>query len=134
MSHDPTALLRVLRRWPKAARTNPPALLRRKRDEIRESNPRHSIAFHSFNHRIEDLTQLQQCREVDLRVRGYRAPRSQITAELEDYNLTYLNFEWLASSASSFGFQSCKLENGLIKIPIDLDAYPLFTGAVSYEK
>jgi glycosyltransferase involved in cell wall biosynthesis len=108
-------------------------LLERKQSEIRASNPRHSIAFHSFNHHIEDLTQLQQCREVDLRVRGYRPPRSRITAELKDYNLTFLNFEWLASSASSLGFDTCKLENGLVKIPIDLDDHPLFTGAVDYE-
>jgi glycosyltransferase involved in cell wall biosynthesis len=109
-------------------------LLERKRSEIWASNPRHSIAFHSFNHRIENLTQLQRCREVDLRVRGYRPPRSKITAELKDYNLTFLNFEWLASSAFSLGFDSCKLENGLVKIPIDRDDYPLFTGAVGYEQ
>ena len=109
------------------------SLLERTRSQIRAFNPRHSISFHSFNHRIEDLTQLQRCREVDLRVRGYRPPRSTITAELEDCNLTYFNFEWLASSAFSFGFHSCRLENGLIKIPIDLDDYPLFTGAVGYE-
>jgi glycosyltransferase involved in cell wall biosynthesis len=108
-------------------------LLGRKRSEIWASNPRHSIAFHSFDHRIEDLNQLRRCREVDLRVRGYRPPRSRITAELNDYNLTFLNFEWLASSAFSLGFDRCKLENGLIKIPIDVDDYPLFTGAVGYE-
>jgi glycosyltransferase involved in cell wall biosynthesis len=109
-------------------------LLGRKQSEIWASNPRHSIAFHSFNHRIEDLTQLQRCREVDLRVRGYRPPRSRMTAELKDYNLTFLNFEWLASSVFSLGFDRCKLENGLVKIPIDLDDYPLFTGAVGYEQ
>jgi len=108
-------------------------LLGRKRTEICASNPRHSIAFHSFDHRIEDFNQLQQCRQVDLRVRGYRAPRSRITAELNDYELTFFNFEWLASSAFSLGFDSCKLENGLIKIPIDVDDYPLFTGAVGYD-
>jgi glycosyltransferase involved in cell wall biosynthesis len=107
-------------------------LLGRKRNEIQASNPRHSIAFHSFDHRIEDLTQLQRCREVDLRVRGYRPPRSRITAELNDYDLTFFNFEWLASSAFSLGFDSCKLENGLIKIPIDADDYQLFTGAIGY--
>jgi glycosyltransferase involved in cell wall biosynthesis len=110
------------------------ALLGRKRNEISVHNPKHSIAFHSFNHCIEDLTQLRRCREVDLRVRGYRPPRSRITAELEDYNLTYFNFEWLASSASSLGFNNCRLENGLIKIPIDLDDYPLFTGANGYDE
>ena len=108
-------------------------LLARKKEIIEASNPQHSIAFHSFNHHLDDLTQLRQCRDVDLRVRGYRPPRSNISAELTDYNLTFLNFEWLASSASSLGFDACKLENGLVKIPIDLDDYPLFTGAVDYE-
>ena len=108
-------------------------LLARKQKIIEASNPRHSIAFHSFNHRLEDGTQLRQCRDVDLRVRGYRPPRSRMTAELTDYNLTFLNFEWLASSASSLGFRECRIENGLIKIPIALDDYPLFTGAADYE-
>ena len=108
-------------------------LLARKKEIIEASNRNHSIAFHSFNHHLDDLTQLRQCRDVDLRVRGYRPPRSKITAELTDYNLTFLNFEWLASSASSLGFDACKLENGLVKIPIDLDDYPLFAGAVDYE-
>ena len=89
------------------------SLLAQKKRKIQLSNPRHSIAFHSFNHRLDDLTQLHQCRNVDLRVRGYRPPRSTITAELTDYNLTFLNFEWLASSAYSLGFDRCKLENGL---------------------
>ena len=109
------------------------SLLARKKKTIQASNPRHSIAFHSFNHRLEDLKQLDQCRNVDLRVRGYRPPRSRITAELTDYNLTFSNFEWFASSAYSFGFDRCKLENGLVKIPIDLDDHPLFTGQVGYE-
>ena len=107
-------------------------LLARKKKIIEASNPQHSIAFHSFNHRLDDTRQLHQCREVDLRVRGYRPPRSRITVELTDYNLTFSNFEWLASSASSLGFDECKLENGLVKIPIALDDYPLFTGAVDY--
>jgi hypothetical protein len=109
-------------------------LLERKRSEIWASNPRHSIAFHSFDHHLENLTQLRQCREVDLRVRGYRPPRSRITAELTDSNLTFLNFEWLACSAYHLGFDECKLENGLVKIPIVLDDHPLFTGASRYDQ
>ena len=31
------------------------SLLARKKKTIQASNPRHSIAFHSFNHRLEDL-------------------------------------------------------------------------------
>lgn len=108
-------------------------LLARKRQIIEASNPRHSIAFHSFNHSLNDMTQLRQCRDVDLRVRGYRPPRSRITAELSDYNLTFWNFEWLASSVFSLGSEACRIENGLVKIPIAIDDYPLFTRAVDYQ-
>jgi len=109
-------------------------LLEQKRSEILGSNPEHSIGFHSFDHRIGDLDQLRQCRQVDLRVKGYRPARSKLTAGLADYNLTQLNFEWLACSAHDFGFDACKLENGLVKIPIAVDDYPLFTGTVRYDQ
>jgi hypothetical protein len=103
-------------------------LFTRKVDQIRASNPKHSIGFHSFNHDLADLTQLSQCRRVDLRVRGYRPPQSRITSELSDYNLTKLNFEWFACGARSLGYAGCHLENGIAKIPIHLDDYPLFLG------
>jgi hypothetical protein len=109
-------------------------LLERKRTEILASNPQHSIGFHSFDHRLKDLNQLRQCREIDLSVKGYRPPRSELTAELTDYNLTRLNFEWLACSAHCLGFDVCELENGLVKIPVAVDDYPLFTGAVGYDQ
>ena len=44
--------------------------LDRKRREIIASNPCHAIGFHSFNHDLGNMTQLRQCREVDLRIRG----------------------------------------------------------------
>lgn len=103
-------------------------LLKQKRDEVIASDSRHSIGFHSFNHNIDDLTQLELCREVDLRVKGYRPPQSKITAELSDYRLTMLNFEWVASSAQTLSFDDCRLQNGIVKIPIRLDDYPLFLG------
>jgi hypothetical protein len=109
-------------------------LFERKRTEILASNPQHSIGFHSFDHRINDLNQLPQCRNIDLRVKGYRPPRSDLTAELTDYNLTRLNFEWFACSAHRLGFDAYQLENGLVKIPIALDDYPLFTGTVGYDQ
>src|SRR5262249_48637105 len=92
-----------------------------KRDVIRAANSAHGLAFHSYNHDLADLSQLEQCRNVDLRVRGYRPPKSKLTSELSDYKLTLLNFEWLASSASSLGHEDCRLENGLVKIPILMD-------------
>jgi hypothetical protein len=109
-------------------------LFHAKREEIQTSNPHHSLAFHSYNHNLDDLAQLQQCRKVDLRVRGYRTPKSCITSELSDYALTYFNFEWFASSASSLGHPDCKLENGIVKIPIQQDDFPLATKTVGYPR
>ena len=55
----------------------------------------HCIAFHSYDHKI-NTDQLPNCREVDYRIKGYRATQSKITAELTDENLCFHNFEWLA--------------------------------------
>jgi len=103
-------------------------LFARKREQIRAVNSQHSIAFHSFNHDLADLAQLRKCRGVDLRVRGYRPPQSQITAELTDYNLAFANFEWLALSTRSLGYGDCRLESGVVKIPIHADDYSLHLG------
>jgi peptidoglycan/xylan/chitin deacetylase (PgdA/CDA1 family) len=92
----------------------------------------HAIGFHSYNHCIDEPGQLPRTREIDLQVRGYRPPQSVLTAELSDYNLTYFNFEWLLTSARSFGFDECRLENGIAKIPVHLDDHPLHTGAMDY--
>jgi hypothetical protein len=103
-------------------------LFNRKSDEILAFNSDHSIAFHSFNHDLADLIQLQRCRSVDLRVRGYRPPQSRITSELADYNLARLNFEWFACGARSLGYSNCRLEAGVVKIPIHFDDYALHLG------
>ncbi len=95
---------------------------------------KHSIAFHSYDHRIDDLRQLSQVREVDLQVKGYRPPRSVITAELSDYSLVYHNFEWLMSSATSLGFDTPRLDGGLVKIPVHFDDYSLATGRETYRQ
>ncbi len=66
--------------------------------------------------------------QVDLQVQGYRPPLSALTDELSNFNLARHNYEWLANSAHSFGFEESKLENGIVKIPIHMDDYELFTG------
>ena len=91
----------------------------------------HALAFHSYDHKVGDPTQLARTREVDLQVKGYRPPQSKITADLSDYTLAYWNFEWLLSSASSFRFPEPRIENGIVKIPVHLDDWPLHTGALT---
>jgi hypothetical protein len=91
----------------------------------------HSVAFHSYDHRLDDLRQLERVRRVDLQVKGYRPPQSLITAEVTDYALAYWNFEWLLCSAYSLGFSKPRLENGIVKIPIHLDDYPMHAGELT---
>lgn len=92
----------------------------------------HALGFHSWNHRIGDLSQLKRCREVNLKVRGYRPPRSILTPELTDYRLSYHNFEWLLNAAGTLPSSDCRLESGIVKIPVHLDDYPLAAGTLKY--
>jgi hypothetical protein len=93
----------------------------------------HAVAFHSFDHSEGDR-QLRRCREVDYRLKGYRPPRSQITEEISDERLAYYNFEWLASAPWSLGTDTPELRNRLVRLPVALDDYPLYTRAMSYRK
>jgi hypothetical protein len=98
---------------------------------IASQSPHHALGFHSYDHRIMDLSQLRRVREVNLKVRGYRPPRSVLTPELTDYRLSHYNFEWLLNVTPRAG-ADWALENGLVKIPAHLDDYPLETGALAY--
>jgi hypothetical protein len=91
----------------------------------------HCLAFHSYDH-APDTPQLYPCRTVDYRLKGYRPPRSVITRELTDENLCHHNFEWLASSAVSFGTQVPVLRNGIARIPIAFDDFALHTRRLDY--
>jgi hypothetical protein len=93
----------------------------------------HAVAFHSFDHR-RDGDQLRRCREVDYRLKGYRLPNSEPTAETTAEGLALHNFEWVASSAYSFGFDSPRLENRIVRLPVTLDDFSLYTGEFAYEQ
>jgi peptidoglycan/xylan/chitin deacetylase (PgdA/CDA1 family) len=93
----------------------------------------HCVAFHSFDHRLDDLGQLDACRRLDYRLKGYRPPRSVITEELGDERLLFHNFEWLSSSASSLGFGEPVMRRGLVRVPVQFDDHPVFTGRVRIE-
>jgi hypothetical protein len=94
----------------------------------------HSIAFHTYDHSLDSMDQLPRTREIDLQVKGYRTAKSVITRELSDCALNLHNFEWLMSSAASFGFDTPRLENGIVKIPVHLDDYSLYTGDETYAR
>jgi hypothetical protein len=92
----------------------------------------HALAFHSFDHDLSQ-DQLGRCRGVDYRLKGYRAPRSRITAELSAERLCWYNFEWFASSKPSLGFDRPRLADRLVTIPIALDDYGLHKGKFGFE-
>lgn len=96
------------------------------RDEIESAG--HALAFHSFDH--GDGPQLQHCREVDYRLKGYRPPRSLLTDELTHERLAFHNFEWLALSGTS----SPEMRGRLVRLPVTLDDFSLYTGAQSYDE
>lgn len=92
----------------------------------------HCIAFHSYDHGSKQ--QLDRCRHVDYRIKGYRSPNSRLTSELTDSSLCWYNFEWLASSASSFGFSNPRLSDRMVKIPILFDDFDLHRGRQTFEQ
>jgi hypothetical protein len=93
----------------------------------------HALAFHSFDH-TRACDQLPRCRGVDYRLKGYRLPRSEPTPETTGERLALHNFEWLASSAYSFGFDSPRLENRIVRLPVAIDDFSLYTCQFSYEE
>jgi hypothetical protein len=96
-------------------------------------NTGHEVAFHSYNHVISQ-EQLELCRSLDYRIKGYRPPQSRVTSELTDMALCHHNFEWLASSAYSLGFKQPRIENRIAKLPILFDEYAMYTRDMTYEK
>jgi hypothetical protein len=108
----------------------------------------HAVGFHSYDHHIGPTAtapypeaggrlesyQLQKCRTLDYRIKGYRPPQSRLTADLSDAHLAFYNFEWLASSRRSLQCSAPYLENTVVKIPIHLDDYDLYTGKQTFEE
>ena len=119
----------------------------------------HCLAFHSYDHRIHRwwpvikhyyrvrrllaslcggdgieryIDQLSRCRLVDKRVRGFRPPRSRLTAEWNDYNLVLRNFDWCATSARQVGRARPIMHNRLVKIPVHFDDFPLYCRDTSF--
>jgi hypothetical protein len=94
----------------------------------------HSIAFHSYNHDLEDERQLPKTRGIDRQVKGYRPPRGIITSELTDDELVLFDYEWLMSGAARFGFSDVRLTRGVVKIPVHIDDYLLHAKGFTFEQ
>lgn len=112
-------------------------------DEVREQLEAdgHCLAFHSYDHqsgasgapwRGHPVDHLTKCREIDYRLKGYRAPRSVLTDDLSPERLTFHNFEWLASSGYSLGTFEPRVENRVAYLPVTIDDFALHTGELTY--
>jgi hypothetical protein len=99
------------------------------RDKIEAGG--HCIAFHSFDHRVEEA-QLNKCRRVDNRIKGYRPPQSRLTPELNESFFCLKNFDWLASSTRSLGLDVPMMQNRVVKIPIVTDDFELYKRKIKY--
>jgi hypothetical protein len=130
-------------------------------NEVRESIEKdgHCVAFHSHDHQTsrfwplpkvrdkilnalprritrrprQSSDQLVQVREIDYRIKGYRPAESKLTREISDKRLCFHNFEWLASSAYSFGFRSPRMKNRIVKIPILFDDFDMYKHGLPYD-
>jgi hypothetical protein len=109
-----------------------PAILYKKKVDSISAKAITCTAFHSYNHVIPESGQLSRSRTVDPRVKGYRPPQSRITAEVTDFTLSYFNFEWLLSSGPSLRSKVVHLSQGIVRIPVDMDDYPMAIGLKSY--
>jgi hypothetical protein len=94
----------------------------------------HSLAFHSFDHRVGREDQLLRCREVDYRIKGYRPPHSRLTRELTDSSLLSHNFEWLAAHPRSLWVTSPVMRAGVVRIPITLDDFGLYGSRLRFDE
>lgn len=103
-------------------------------DEVRASIEQdgHCLAFHSYDH--GPGAQLEACRRVDYRIKGYRPPRSLLTPELSERALCWHNFEWLASSESSLQLRVPALDNRVVKIPIAIDDFAMHRDGTGFDE
>ena len=108
------------------------ALLPEVRERIEAGG--HDIAFHSFDHDATREDQLARCRTVDYRVKGYRLPRSEMTAETSDRNLLFHNFEWVGISRHHLGLDAPELHAGLVRVPIWTDDFRMHSEGLGYEE
>src|SRR5207302_7844881 len=49
-------------------------------------------------------------------------------------NLCFHNFEWLASSRESLGLEQPRMTGRLVKLPILMDDWPLYSDGLKYER
>ena len=92
------------------------------------------VAFHSFDHDLQNEQQLSACRKIDYRIKGYRVPRSKLTSELTPAQLCFHNFEWISSSVSSLGLKNPVMRDRIVWIPVLFDDFPLYERRLSYRE
>ncbi|MCP5373457.1 MAG: hypothetical protein H6907_17145 [Hyphomicrobiales bacterium] len=78
--------------------------------------------------------ELDGCRRIDYRPRGYRPAQSRLRRDLTTGRLVHYNFDWLASSRGSLGIDAPVLDGPLARIPVLFDDYDLYRAAMPYDQ
>ncbi len=76
--------------------------------------------------------ELDRCRRIDYRARGYRPPRSRLAGDLTLGRFAYYNFDWLSSSRGSLGVDRPTIDGPIVKIPTLFDDFGLYKTATPY--
>jgi peptidoglycan/xylan/chitin deacetylase (PgdA/CDA1 family) len=95
----------------------------------------HEIAFHSYDHRADrapqhQVEQIERCRDVSSTVCGYRSARSEIDPAAVA-RLWEKGFLWNAEGDARP--EPYFIHQGLVRLPIAADDWPLHRGDVSVE-
>lgn len=98
-------------------------------------NSGQEIAFHSFNHQPDwkpeyYADEIHLCRRVSNSPRGYRSPRSQWN-QTTLKTLWELGFHWSAENDAHY--EPYFIYEGLVRLPIAGDDWPLYVGLVNIE-
>jgi hypothetical protein len=78
------------------------------------------------------INQLDKCREIDYRLKGYRPCHSESNSGLNDMDLCYHNFEWIAEDNSTPSALPM-LQNRLVKIPVAFHAHEIPQRGITYD-
>ena len=78
------------------------------------------------------INQFAACRNIGWRIKGYRHYKPSLNSEMNDKDLCYYNFEWIAIDEKTPGAKPI-LQNRVVKIPVFSDGSEMYKHNVPYD-
>jgi len=78
------------------------------------------------------INQFAECRNIDWRIKGYRHYQPEPIENINDKDLCYYNFEWIAIDDKTPDAGPI-LQNRVVKIPVFCDIFEMHQSGISYE-